>query len=110
MTSIDTRFKPGQSGNPGGRPRGEHRVRELAQQYTAEALETLVQVMHNGRPSERVAAAVAILDRGWGKPAQEVTVHDNAKLSLVDLLTSLAGGNHIAEYPLVSGSHDQLAS
>ena len=61
-------FAPGQSGNPGGRPKAEHRVAELARSYTVEAIETLVDLMRRGK-DERVrgTAAQALLDRGWGK-------------------------------------------
>ena len=66
-------FAPGSSGNPGGRPKDEARVAELARSYTSEAIDTLVDLMRNGR-DERVrgTAAQALLDRGWGKPKVEV--------------------------------------
>ena len=66
-------FAPGTSGNPGGRPKDEARVAELARSYTSEAIDTLVDLMRNGR-DERVrgTAAQALLDRGWGKPKVEV--------------------------------------
>ena len=67
------KFAPGQSGNPGGRPKDEHRVGELARLYTVEAIETLVDLMRHGK-DERVrgTAAQALLDRGWGKAKVEV--------------------------------------
>jgi hypothetical protein len=61
-------FKPGQSGNPGGRPRSD--VTSLARQHTAEAIAALVAALAS--PRERVAAAVALLDRGWGKPKHQL--------------------------------------
>lgn len=66
-------FTPGSSGNPGGRPKDEHRVADLARSYTSEAIETLVDLMRNGR-DERVrgTAAQTLLDRGWGKPKVQV--------------------------------------
>ena len=66
-------FAPGQSGNPGGRPKDEHRVAELARSYTVEAIDTLVELMRVGK-DERVrgTAAQALLDRGWGKAKVEV--------------------------------------
>jgi hypothetical protein len=64
------RFEKGKSGNPGGRPKGDGEIRELARKHTATALATLVQIAEGGEnESARVAAANAILDRGWGKPA-----------------------------------------
>ena len=67
------RFEPGTSGNPGGRPKDEARVAELARSYTSEAIETLAHLMRHGR-DERVrgTAAQALLDRGWGKPKVKV--------------------------------------
>ena len=67
-------FSPGHSGNPGGRPRDKHKLAELARSYTSEAVETLVELMRFGK-DERVrgTAAQALLDRGWGKPKQEIT-------------------------------------
>jgi len=66
-------FAPGTSGNPGGSPKDKARVAELARFYTNEAIETLVDLMRNGR-DERVrgTAAQALLDLRWGKPKVEV--------------------------------------
>ena len=71
--SANGQFTKGQSGNPGGRPRDEQKVAELARSYTTEAIETLVELMRSGN-DERVrgTAAQALLDRGWGKPKVEV--------------------------------------
>jgi hypothetical protein len=65
-------FRPGQSGNPGGRPRVIAEVRELAREHTETALATLAEISENKKlsPSARVAAATALLDRGYGKPTQ----------------------------------------
>ena len=66
-------FAPGTSGNPGGRPKDEARVAELARSYTSEAIDTLVELMRHGKDDRvRGTAAQALLDRGWGKPKVEV--------------------------------------
>jgi hypothetical protein len=64
-------FKPGESGNPSGRPK-DASLRRLARERTAEAIETLVKIMLNEKAASaaRVSAATALLDRGWGKPIQ----------------------------------------
>lgn len=59
-------FQPGQSGNPGGRPKNH--VQSIARKHTGVAIEALVEALKN--PKERVPAAIALLDRGWGRPMQ----------------------------------------
>jgi hypothetical protein len=69
-------WQPGQSGNPGGRQKQDKSVKLLARQYTAEAIKTLADVMRDaGAPtSARVGAAQVLLDRGHGKPLQQLEV------------------------------------
>ena len=47
MREKNGRFIAGYSGNPGGRPKDEYRVAELARSYTEEAVETLVDLMRH---------------------------------------------------------------
>jgi hypothetical protein len=68
-------FPGGMSGNPGGRPKVIAEVRDLARQHTRKAIGTLVKVMQSGESdSARVAAANALLDRGFGKPRTDQPV------------------------------------
>ena len=69
-------FQPGQSGNPGGRPREVGHVRELARQRTEKAVETLATIMEDAKApaAARVTAAQALLDRGWGRAPQTLNV------------------------------------
>lgn len=55
----------GQSGNPGGRPKG---IAAKAREHTDKALDVLVAGMGDEDPRVRVSAAKEVLDRGWGKP------------------------------------------
>ena len=72
-------FAPGSSGNPGGRPKDEARVAELARSYTSEAIDTLVELMRHGKDDRvRGTAAQALLDRGWGKSKVEVVSEGDA--------------------------------
>ncbi|MBA0101249.1 DUF5681 domain-containing protein [Stenotrophomonas indicatrix] len=67
-------FKPGQSGNPSGRPKVDFEVRQLAREYGQEAIEKLVAIMRGDNPALAKAASEALLDRGYGKPVQSVGV------------------------------------
>jgi hypothetical protein len=63
------RWKPGESGNPKGRPPGID-ARDLARTHTEAAIVTLVHALRDKRLC--VAAACALLDRGWGKPREQI--------------------------------------
>jgi hypothetical protein len=66
------KFVKGQSGNPTGRPKDVERVSEAAREHTQEAIERLVAWMKSDNPKASVSACNALLDRGWGRPAQTV--------------------------------------
>ena len=92
-----TSFKPGKPGGP-GRPKKKAEekattiakkaiadVKAAAKECTEDAIKTLKSVMKDGsKPAAaRVGAAIAILDRGWGKPTQAV----DANVSVLDRMT-----------------------
>jgi hypothetical protein len=68
-------FQKGLSGNPGGRPKVLGDVQELAREKSPEAITTLANIMRDDKapPAARVAAANALLDRGYGKPTQPIS-------------------------------------
>lgn len=63
-------FRKGKSGNPGGRPKEIHEVKELARQHTVEAVERLAFWMRSDNAKASVSAASVLLDRGHGKATQ----------------------------------------
>src|ERR1043165_1231565 len=68
----------GVSANPRGRPKADIDIRNLARQHTKEAFEVLLDVMRNKEDDRvRMQAALALIERGWGKPEQRIT-HDGS--------------------------------
>src|SRR5579859_1611476 len=70
----------GQSGNPGGRLKGESELQALARQHAPAAIKALVKALDDERLC--VAAASALLDRGYGRPAQRI----DANVTVLDQL------------------------
>jgi hypothetical protein len=65
-------------------PRAVTEIRSLARSHTRTAIRVLVGVMSckDATAAARVAAANAILDRGWGKPAQAIE-NGNGAIELI---------------------------
>ncbi len=68
------RFLPGASANPKGRPLENVEVKELARAQGPAAIIRLTQLMHCDDPQTCIAAAKALLDRGFGRPEQTIAV------------------------------------
>lgn len=77
----------GVSGNPGGRKPG---LEQMCRKHTAAAINALVRALRV--PQTRVPAAVALLDRGWGKPLQSVEVNGKTTLELHLIAARMVSG------------------
>ena len=67
-------FEKGKSGNPGGRPKEVAEVRRLAKEHGLAAIERLAELMSSDNERTAVAACEAILNRGYGRPPQSVSL------------------------------------
>lgn len=87
------RFKPGQSGNPTGRPKTPPELVEAFQARTERALATLDKIMDDYEANKETAkgdpwvpasaaakAAEVILARGWGAPPVKVDLAAEVKV------------------------------
>lgn len=67
------KFEKGKSGNPGGRPKVMADLQSLARVYTEKAVKELARLAAEAvSESARIAAICALLDRGYGRPAQVI--------------------------------------
>ena len=91
--NLAPQWKPGQSGNPNGRPKKAQQIVEKAQDHAEEALKAMIDLLKSSDERVKLTAAQAILDRGLGKPKQ--TIEDGRKTEVSDFSTdelrSLAG-------------------
>lgn len=70
-------WEKGQSGNPSGRrkeSREEREAKALALKFVPEAINRLAELMRGDNPKVAATAAVAICDRGLGRPHQMTIV------------------------------------
>lgn len=96
-------FAPGESGRAKGRSKFLPYIRELAREQSEIAITTLANICTNSAtpPAARVAAATALLDRGYGKPTQYVeegknpldTLTEKEQNLLYDAIQSITRGD-----------------
>jgi hypothetical protein len=65
---------PGRSGNPGGRSKTQVDIQALARQHGPAAIAALAQALKSRNERVRVAAAAILLDRGYGRAPQALTI------------------------------------
>lgn len=67
-------FKPGQSGNPGGRPKMDPDIKAAFEALTPVAIAKLQEIIlaDGTKDADRLRAIDIALDRGLGKPVQGV--------------------------------------
>ena len=81
-----------------GGHRSSKEIQALAREEGPAALRTLVSIHKNQKasPAARISAAIAVLDRGYGKPSQDITTStadvDPETLSDAELIERIIEG------------------
>ncbi len=71
-------FKPGVCPNPGGRPKQQSEVIQLARELSVDAVRSLHKIATKGKSERaRIEATVALLDRAYGRPKVQIENEGN---------------------------------
>jgi hypothetical protein len=81
----DTKWKPGQSGNPGGRPKMPDDLKKSCRRLADLGVEKLERRMRYGRmPTEdMIRFTKLMLEYGYGKPVQPLEGKDGGPITVV---------------------------
>jgi len=91
------KFRKGQSGNPGGRPKVLGELQELARQHAPMIIVELARLALKAKSeTARIAAIRELLDRGYGRPRQTMEVSVPAGDPLQMLLDELDARSRVA--------------
>ena len=70
-------WQPGQSGNPGGRPKGSKEFRERCREYmNVEGIDSLIEIARDPKDKDKMRAIELLAGYAWGKPKQGVEFGD----------------------------------
>lgn len=85
-------FKPGQSGNPSGRPKTPEEAKRKLKDEAYQAVDRLIKEARNPKSKRYYESNMAIIERVWGKASQPIDVDmENAiTIKIADELKDLA--------------------
>jgi hypothetical protein len=84
-------IQPGEVRNPNGRSKVDFEMRELARSYGPKVIEVLVSIAFDpeAKDADRIYASNSLLDRGYGKPIQEIAADIGLRPQIVVLPPTL---------------------
>jgi hypothetical protein len=75
LTQYQKRWQPGESGNPGGKPKVLTEVLQMGYKTTPAIMQRLIDAaLHSADANVWIPAAREVLNRTFGKPSQQVEV------------------------------------
>lgn len=105
-------YKPGQSGNPSGRPKQDPNVKKILKEATPAAARKIVELLNCGNSKIEFQAAQEILNRTQGKPreqvAMEISGDTDMKLQVRSVLLERLRVNFDGEKKEIAGVSDTI--
>lgn len=84
MKNIEShQFKPGQSGNPKGRPKTPEATKQLLKDSSYEAAYNLIRISKNPKHPKQLQACQDILDRTFGKATQPLDFGEENAIKVI---------------------------
>ena len=85
-------FKPGQSGNPSGRPKTPEEAKKKLKDEAYMAVNRLIKEAQNPKSKHYYEANIVIMERVWGKSAQPIDIEseNTVKIVMPDEMKDLA--------------------
>jgi hypothetical protein len=106
----NVKFRKGQSGNPGGRPKVLGELQGLARQHAPAVIVELARLALKAKnETARIAAIRELLDRGYGRPRQAMEVSIPADNPLQLLLDEIDARSRIDPPISHDPNKDQLS-
>lgn len=76
-------FPPGQSGNPGGRPKGQREFRLRCREFMTARGWALLEKLATTKGREQIHALKFIAEQGFGRAAQSIEMSGDASLRII---------------------------
>ena len=104
IANLRPHWKPGQSGNPKGRPPKLVDISAMAREYGPECVRKCVALMRNS-PDERVqfAATKELMDRGYGRPTQAVEATEREQALAFRHLIAAQAASQLLQQRILDG-------
>ena len=76
-------FKPGESGNPSGRPKTPEEAKKKLKDEAYMAVNRLIKEAQNPKSKHYYEANIVIMERVWGKSAQPIDIESEKTVKII---------------------------
>jgi hypothetical protein len=101
-------WKPGQSGNPGGKSKKLEEIKSLSKDRLRRALERIIELVESDDERVALMAAKEVLDRAWGKPTQPTETAVSFSSEFETFICNLNERQKAKTIEQVAGEHRDL--